>query len=70
MDNKNQPVYPIINKDFIRHGDESKGLTKRELCAFMALQGILANPNRGVGFDCEKDAIERAERLLLLLSNK
>lgn len=45
MNNANQPAYPI--PDFVNgNGDvqpESIGLTKRELIAAMALQGILAN---------------------------
>jgi len=68
MDNKDQPVYPIVSKEFIRPNDEYLGLTKREYFAIMALQGILANPNRGANSDCSIVALEYADGLLSLLN--
>lgn len=38
------------------------GLTKRELFAAMALQGLLANPNQGSGLAAE--AVEAADALI------
>ena len=70
MDNKDQPIHPIMNKEFIRPDDESKGLTKREHFAILALQGILANPNRGSNSDCSEAALRYADALLDLLENK
>lgn len=41
MTKTNDSIYPVINKD----GEFTTGLTKRELFAAMALQGMLANPD-------------------------
>jgi hypothetical protein len=44
MSTQNFSAYPIENNsDFLENITPGYGLTKKELCAFMAMQGILAN---------------------------
>lgn len=68
MDNKNKPVFPIYNKEFIRENDQSNGLTKRELFAAMALQGFLSNIDGLYSSnDIVDDSIQIADKLLKAL---
>ena len=62
MKNKNQPVYPINDNTLL----DSKGLTKREHFASMAMQGLLSkfgdlthNPK-----DIANYAVDYADELL------
>jgi hypothetical protein len=44
MSKQNFSAYPIENNsDFLENITPGYGLTKKELCAFMSMQGILAN---------------------------
>lgn len=47
MENSKQPAYPIVGMAF---NEETKGLTKRELTAAMAMQGLMANSHESVLF--------------------
>jgi len=69
MDNKNQPVYPIMNKEFMRPEDESKGLTKLELASFMAMQGFISKQGSDIQ-NIPKMALAHAKALLDLLDKE
>lgn len=65
----NLPAFPLV----VPEGDWHRpGLTKRELIAAMALQGLLANPASGNDVNailcCVNDAVRSADFLLLELS--
>lgn len=47
MENRNQPAFPFVAGDQSNVDDRvvCEGLSKRELIAAMAMQGLLANPN-------------------------
>lgn len=78
MENKNQPAFPVSEETTDRIIDEIRifsGLTKREMLAAMAMQGLLAGrwacPDN---VDCSPEAIaplavKHAEQLLIELSN-
>jgi hypothetical protein len=64
MINSEQPINPII----LPSGVQSKGLTKREYFAIMALQGILASGPINV-YDAAQKAFEVADELLTNFEN-
>ena len=78
MENRNKPAYPaesqfINGSEFlecsIKNGRQYPGLTKRELFAMYALQGILvhtSSPDNGT----VKLAIDLADELLKQLDNE
>lgn len=62
--NGNLPAYPLIDNENIKL---SYGLTKRELFAAMAMQGLLSSFDKDgtwTGLDCEKEAVKMADALL------
>jgi hypothetical protein len=79
IENGNKPAYP--SEGYVHQQKESgmtqtgdgdhvqfHGLTKRELFAMAAMQGILANPSRSsVGGNAAKDAVLMADELLKAL---
>lgn len=80
MKNAEQPaysnrIYPEFAEDFkngfaVTEGINPTGLTKRELIAAMALQGILAHSTNYMAAahsDAVKDAIKCADELLKML---
>lgn len=73
MEEKDKPVYPIYDGNFLRPGENSYGLTKREYFAAMALQGILASATN-TGYVLPEAAADRAlctaDFLLELLNKK
>lgn len=77
MENKDQPVYPTSIKEWScvdreMVGVAYKGLTKRELIAAMAMQGILSNATCCQGYspneDYARQAVAMADALLSELS--
>ena len=66
MTNGNDAAYPLMGKL-----GASAGLTKRELLAAMALQGILAYPNnsQSIGL-CACVAVKAADALIAKLSEE
>lgn len=52
----------------ITWADQTGGLTKRELFAAMAMQGIAADPNCFNAKTCAKNAVEWADALIAELS--
>lgn len=62
MENSKQPAYPIVGMAF---NEETKGLTKRELIAAMAMQGILANPELCQSMSDASDYLSLASDSLL-----
>lgn len=72
MNNANQPAYPqhgwSSNPETVARMQSAQGLTKRELIAAMALQGILSDPNsKGTWNQFAECAIEYADALLAKL---
>jgi len=59
MTKANEPAYPMFDSNGECIDQSAMGLTKRELFAAMAMQGILANPNL-VAVDQEGNAFKRA----------
>jgi hypothetical protein len=66
MANRNDLAFPfVVNGDTIRE-DTHQGLTKRELFAALALQGILANGEMSPGYgplEQVADAVDYANKL-------
>jgi hypothetical protein len=70
------PVFPReaihrgpYNSEIVREG--TAGLTKRELIAAMALQGILAHSYNDASYDgAARDAVVHADHLLLELAKE
>lgn len=65
MKNADQPAYPI---EADKVSTNSKGLTKREMFAAMAMQGMLANSFWGEQ-DVAEQAIRYADKLLKQLES-
>jgi len=57
-------AFPLLMDD----GSHNAGLTKREHFAAMAMQGMMANPQRK--FPCGTDAVESADALIAALNKK
>jgi hypothetical protein len=71
MMNGNDPVYPSYF--FPEQYNPEFGLTKRELIAAMAMQGLLAKPEEGRQFPIHinvAEAIEYADELIRQLSKE
>jgi hypothetical protein len=69
MMNKDHPAYPLHTLT----GQAKLGLTKRELFAAMAMQGLLAKPEEGRQFPIHinvAEAIEYADELIRQLSKE
>ena len=77
MNNADKPINPVLTQSPSLQNDTSLGLTKREYFSVLAMQGLLALPDKGTyaSFD---EAIERicevsvkfADELLKQLENK
>ncbi len=78
MENKNRPAFPLSDSGVISNSD---GLTKRELIAAMAMQGLLSNPEYVMSSevdtevttnetlnDAARHAVKAADELLKQLS--
>jgi len=65
-DNGNRPAYPAMDMNSYLGVDRLElryeGITKRELIAAMAMQGILSNSSHGIENDVHEDASDRAVR--------
>jgi hypothetical protein len=69
---KMKPVFPVITKlkpDEGAHLNIAWGLTKRELFAAMAMQGMLAHPECPT-WNVSEDAVKAADALLAELEKK
>jgi hypothetical protein len=69
MDNKYQPAYPVLA---VREQD-CMGLTKREMFAMAAMQGMLSNGNLETWMDLNEIpslAVKAADELLNNLTNE
>lgn len=67
MENKDKPAYPVGIKNTNDY-TIVEGMTKREVMAMAAMQGILSNPGRSnVGGNAAKDALLMADELLKAL---
>jgi hypothetical protein len=66
--NSNEPAYPLAWTDI--HGDDQRehGLTKRELLAAMAMQGIAASGNEDTPEQRAMWAVRDADALLAELA--
>jgi hypothetical protein len=76
MENTHKPAYPVFKRQYWNDQDvsNSAGLTKRELFAAMAMQGIMGNtscsPVRYEHFkNIAEDAIAVADELLKQLND-
>ena len=77
MKNGDKPINPVLTQSPSLQNDTSLGLTKREHYAGLAMQGLLALPDKGT-FGSFDEAIERicevsikfADELLKQLENK
>ena len=77
MKNGDKPINPVLTQSSSLQNDTSLGLTKREHYAGLAMQGLLALPDKGT-YNSFDEAIERicelsikfADELLKQLENK
>ncbi len=60
------------NADTLKRMEDKQGLTKRELFAAMAMQGLLSNLNHGLGHgsDIGRVACDQADHLIAALASK
>ena len=77
MKNADKPINPVLTQSPSLQNDTSLGLTKREYFSVLAMQGLLALPDKGT-YSSFDEAIERicevsvkfAEELLKQLEEK
>ena len=77
MKNADKPINPVLTQSPSLQNDTSLGLTKREYFSVLAMQGLLALPDKGT-YSSFDEAIERicevsvkfADELLKQLENK
>lgn len=73
MENKNKPAYPLPDSKHYTNPESGRGLTKRELFAMAAMQGLLSG-NHGARIGYSKDhlcttSISIADELLKQLES-